>query len=767
MGYHSFVFLLLFFFSFISSSFSHESPKTHIVHVSKSKKPTIFSSHHHWYSSTITSLPQSPHPAKILYTYDHAVHGFAARLTPSQAAALRELPGIISVLPERVHHLATTHSPKFIGLADDDKSGIWINSDYASDIIIGVLDSGVWPERRSFSDDGLSPVPARWKGSCETTTGNVTCNRKLIGAMAFYSGYEEDLGEKMNETIESRSPRDTAGHGTHTASTAAGAAVPAAGFYKLAMGEARGVATKARIAAYKICWLGGCFDSDILAAIDRAVADGVDIISFSVTFNPPAPDYDTDSIAIGSFGAIQRGVVFVAAAGNEGPKHNTVVNVAPWILTVGASTIDREFPADVVLGDGSVYKGASLYSGKPLDSSNFPLFYGADYNSRICEVGYLNSSEITGKIVVCDNDNGQGNIEKGNAVKEAGGAGMIIVNTVGTGEVLSAQLHIIPATMVGRTGGDEIRKYVQSEKNPTATIGFQGTVIGTSPASPTVAAFSGRGPKRLTPEILKPDVIAPGVNILAGWTGTNSPTGLDFDRRRVEFNIESGTSMACPHVSGVAALLRKAHPNWSPAALKSAIMTTAYNLDNSGESIRDLGTGAESTPFVHGSGHVDPNKAMNPGLVYELQPTDYIAFLCSIGYDETQMELFTKGQGRADCSKVSLAGPGDLNYPSFSVVFNSDSDVVSRRRVVRNVGASAGAVYQAKVTAPEFVKIAVTPSRLVFSAQNQTLSYVIKFSSVAKSGASSSFGSITWSDGSHFVRSPIAFSWGFSLASSI
>ena len=173
---------------------------------------------------------------------------------------------------------------------------------------------------------------------------------------------------------------------------------------------------------------------------------------------------------------------------------------------------------------------------------------------------------------------------------------------------------------------------------PTATIEFKGTVIGGSPSAPQVASFSSRGPNHLTSEILKPDVIAPGVNILAGWTGRVGPTDLDIDPRRVEFNIIQGLLCLVQHASGIAALLRKAFLEWSPAAIKSALMTTAYNVDNSGGNIKDLGTGKESNPFTHGAGHVDPN-GLNPGLVYDSDINDYLAFLCSIGYDANQIAV--------------------------------------------------------------------------------------------------------------------------------
>ncbi|XP_058108620.1 subtilisin-like protease SBT1.4 [Magnolia sinica] len=753
--------LLFLLLSLISTVHSHDHHSTYIVHVSKSQKPAIFMTHHHWYSSTLMTLPQSPHPTKILYTYDHAIHGFAARLTPSQAAALQDLPGILSVQSERIHHLDTTHTPKFLGLAD--VSGIWPNSDYANDIIIGVLDSGIWPERRSFSDTGLSAVPASWKGSCETATNFSTsaCNRKLIGARAYYAGYEEYLQKKMNETLESRSPRDTEGHGTHTASTAAGSTVTSAGFYNLSIGEARGIATKARIAVYKICWLSGCFDSDILAAMDESIADGVHIISLSLSFNMPAGDYDNDSIAIGSFGAVQRGVLISASAGNDGPTPGSVMNIAPWIFTVGASTVDREFPANVVLGDGTTYSGVSLYSGEPFDSSDLSLVDGGSCLK-------LKSSTVRGKIVVCNDDSDGLIIRKGDVVKRAGGVGMIAADSYN--EVPSAELHLIPATNVGKTAGASIRKYIQSKwwpwSSPTATIVFKRTVISNSPVSPKVARFSSRGPTNKIPEILKPDVIAPGVNILASWTGFTSPTNLEIDPRRVEFNIKSGTSMACPHVSGLGALLRKAHPQWSPAAIKSALMTTSYNVDSSGGNFEDQGTRNESTPFIHGAGHVDPNKSLNPGLIYDINTDDYVAFLCAIGYGVDRIAVFIKDKAAVNCSAKSMASPGDLNYPSFSVVFKSNRDVVQRRRVVTNVG-GAGSVYVANITGPSTVQINVSPSKLVFSAQNQSLSYVITFASIADPTASMGFGSITWIDGAHVVRSPIAICWSPSSVSSI
>ncbi|XP_050378463.1 subtilisin-like protease SBT1.4 [Argentina anserina] len=753
--------LLFFFFLLVlcsvpaalSADQSDDPPRTFIVHVSQSSKPALFSSYRRWYTSVLRSLPPSPHPTKLLYTYSRAVHGFSATLSPTQAHALQSHPAILSVVPDMPRQLHTTRTYEFMGLADN--FGIWPNSDYADDVIIGVLDTGIWPERLSFSDSGLGPVPKSWKGECVTTDDfpAFACNRKIIGARAYFRGYESNLGKPMNESNESKSPRDTNGHGSHTSSTAAGSRVSNASFYEYASGEARGMASKARIAAYKICWASGCQDSDILAAMDQAIADGVHIISLSVGGSGGARPYVDDSIAIGGFGAAQHGVLLSASAGNEGPGKFTATNIAPWILTVGASTLDREFPADVVLGDDRVFKGVSLYSGKGLPDDKLPLVYGRDCGSRS---GALEPSRVKDKMVVCDRG-GNSRVAIGSAVKLAGGSGMIIANTKESGEELFADSHLIPATMVGQMAADQIRSYIRDGQYPTATIKFRGTVIGTSPPSPKVASFSSRGPNSVTPEILKPDVIAPGVAILAAWTGDSSPTELDIDPRRVKFNIISGTSMSCPHVSGIAALLRKTYPKWSPAAIKSALMTTAYTVDNSRNKIKDLANGGESTPFVHGAGHVDPNKALSPGLVYDIDVKDYVAFMCSIGYSPRQIAVFT-GELPGDdvCAENSLASPGDLNYPSFAVEFKPGQELVKYKRVATNVGSVADAVYEVNVDAPAGVEISVEPSKLVFSEVNQTQSYEVTFAKGFGYENWERYGSIEWGDGSHLVRSPVA-----------
>ncbi|KAJ6930230.1 hypothetical protein NC652_013922 [Populus alba x Populus x berolinensis] len=656
----------------------------------------------------------------MLYTYENAIHGFSTRLTLAEAKLLESQPGILSVMLELRYELHTTRTPEFLGL--DKSADLLPQSDSVSEVIIGVLDTGVWPESKSFLDTGFGPVPSSWKGECESGTNFTTknCNRKLIGARFF--------------ARESKSPRDDDGHGTHTSSTAGGSSVADASLFGYAAGTARGMAARARVAVYKVCWVGGCFSSDILAAMDKAIDDGVNVLSMSL--GGSMSNYYRDSVAIGAFAAMEKGIFVSCSAGNAGPSSYSLSNVAPWITTIGAGTLDRDFPAFVTLGNGKNYSGVSLYKGDAmLPGKLSPFVYAGNAsnatNGNLCMMGTLIPEQVAGKIVLCDRGVNP-RVQKGAVVKAAGGLGMVLSNTDANGEELVADAHLLPATAVGQKGGDEIKHYLFSDPKPTATILFEGTKVGIQP-SPVVAAFSSRGPDSITPDILKPDMIAPGVNILAGWVGSVGPTGLATDGRRVEFNIISGTSMSCPHVSGLAALIKAAHPDWSPAAIKSALMTTAYVTYKNGKKLQDVATGKDSTPFDHGAGHVDPVSALNPGLVYGRK------FTCDAS------------------KKYSVT---DLNYPSFAVNFGSGGAdaVIKHSRTLTNVGAPGTYKVVISLQSPG-VKVAVEPETLSFRQANEKKSYTVTFTGSSMPAGTNSFGRIEWSDGKQIVGSPIAVSW--------
>ncbi|XP_031105515.1 subtilisin-like protease SBT1.5 [Ipomoea triloba] len=741
--------------------------KTFIVHVQRDAKPSVFQTHDHWYESSLNTLSDGDGANRMIHTYSNVFHGFSARMSAIEAKKMESLPGILAVIPEQVRRLETTRSPEFLGLTRTDSAGLLKESDFGSDLVIGVLDTGIWPERKSFSDEDLGPVPAKWKGECVAGRDfpASSCNRKLIGARYFTRGYEATNG-KMNESTEYRSPRDSDGHGTHTASIAAGRYVFPASTLGYARGVAAGMAPKARLAAYKVCWISGCYDADILAAFDSAVADGVDVISLSV--GGVVVPYYLDAIAIAAFGASDAGVFVSASAGNGGPGGLTVTNIAPWVTTVGAGTIDRDFPADVQLGNGKILPGMSIYGGPTLTPHRlYPLIYagsvGSDgYSSSLCLDGSLDPNVVNGKIVLCDRGINSRAV-KGEVVKRAGGIAMILANGVFDGEGLVADCHVLPATAVGAAAGDEIRKYIsvasKTKSPPTATIQFRGTRLNVRPA-PVVASFSSRGPNPETPEIIKPDVIAPGVNILAAWPDGVGPSGLPSDNRRTEFNILSGTSMACPHVSGLAALLKAAHPDWSPAAIRSALMTTAYTVDNRGEAMTDESTGNSSTVMDFGSGHVHPQKAMNPGLVYDISSYDYVDFLCNSNYTTNNIHVITRKF--ADCRGAKRAGhAGNLNYPSFSAVFQQYSKhKLSTHfiRTVTNVG-DPNSVYTVSIKPPPGTTVTVEPARLPFRRVGQKLNFLLRVQTeevkLSPGNSRVSTGSITWSDGKHQVTSPV------------
>ncbi|KFK42754.1 hypothetical protein AALP_AA1G035200 [Arabis alpina] len=773
---HQTFFLCIILLLFVSSSSSSSSletlqKQTYIIQLHPNTETAkTFTSKFDWHLSFLQEAvlsveEEEESSSRILYSYGSAMEGFAALLTEPEAETLRNLPQVVAVRPDHVLQVQTTYSYKFLGLDDDGvgNSGLWSKSRFGQGTIIGVLDTGVWPESPSFDDTGMPSVPRKWKGICQEgeNFSSSSCNRKLIGARFFIRGHRVANSplESPNMPREYISARDSTGHGTHTASTVGGSSVSIANVLGNGAGVARGMAPGAHIAVYKVCWFSGCYSSDILAAIDVAIQDKVNVLSLSLG-GFPIPLYD-DTIAIGTFRAMEQGISVICAAGNNGPIASSVANTAPWVSTIGAGTLDRRFPAIVRLDNGKLLYGESLYPGKGLKKAERELeviyVTGGEKGSEFCLRGSLPREKIKGKMVICDRGV-NGRSEKGQAIKEAGGVAMILANTEINQEEDSIDVHLLPATLIGYTESVLLKAYVNATKKPKAKIIFGGTVTGRSRA-PEVAQFSARGPSLANPSILKPDIIAPGVNIIAAWPQNLGPTGLPYDSRRVNFTVMSGTSMSCPHVSGITALIRSTYPNWSPAAIKSALMTTADMYDRRGKEIKDGNKPAGL--FAIGAGHVNPRKAINPGLVYNIQPVDYITYLCTLGF--TRSDILAITHKNVSCSGILRKNPGfSLNYPSISVIFKRGKTMEMITRRVTNVG-SPNAIYSVNVKAPEGIKVTVKPKRLVFKHADQTLSYrvwfVMKKRNRGEKVASFAQGQLTWVNSRNLiqrVRSPIS-----------
>ncbi|KAL2495657.1 Subtilisin-like protease SBT5.4 [Forsythia ovata] len=694
----------------------------------------------------------------IFYSYKRHINGFAAMLEEEEAAETAKHPDVVSVFLNQGRNLHTTHSWEFLMLERNGvihPSSLWKKARFGEDTIIANLDTGVWPESQSFSDNDFGPIPSKWKGICQHDDG-FSCNRKLIGARYFNKGYVA-FGGKISSNVSTA--RDYEGHGSHTLSTAAGNFVPGASVFGVGNGTAKGGSPKARVATYKVCFppINGseCFDADLLKAFDTAIHDGVDVLSVSLGGEPI--DYFDDGLAIASFHAVRNGVVVVASAGNSGPIPGTVSNIAPWILTVAASTLDREFQADVKLQNGQYLKGTSF--SKPLPKETFyPLISAAHAKAAnalakdaiLCKPGTLDSKKVKGKILVClRGENAR--MDKGEQASLAGAAGMILCNDETTGNEIIADPHVLPATQINYTDGVALFSYVNTSKDPLGLLMPPKAELNMKPA-PLMAYFSSRGPNIVTPEILKPDVTAPGVNIIAAYSEGTTPTENAFDTRRTPFITESGTSMSCPHVAGVAGLLKTLHPEWSPAAIRSAIMTTARTRDNTVNPMADADN-EKATPFAYGSGHLRPNRAMDPGLVYDLSVNDYLDFLCAIGYNQTMINSFTGSKKHYDCpKKYSLL---NFNNPSITVPDLTGSVTVNRK--LKNV--SKPGIYVARIRQPAGVSVSVEPNFLKFDKIGEEKKFKLKIKS-KKAGSESEyvFGELLWSDGKHYVRSPIVVS---------
>ncbi|KAI4366214.1 hypothetical protein MLD38_022118 [Melastoma candidum] len=743
---------------------SHASPaKSYVVYLGPHKQgaevterdiDAVRTSHYNLLGSILGS--ERAHQS-IIYSYTHYINGFAAVLDDAEAAEIAKNPNVLSVFPNKAKELHTTRSWHFLGLEKDGgvirPDSIWEKARFGEDTIIANLDTGVWPESASFSDEGFGPIPSRWKGICQQgIKDKFPCNRKLIGVRYFDKGY---IAEGGIVTAENATARDFAGHGSHTLSTAGGNFVHNVSIYGFAKGSAKGGSPSARVAAYKVCWppvsedQGGCFDADILAAFDTAIADGVDVISFSVGGDPS--EFFSDSIAIGSFHAVAKGIPVVASASNSGPKAGTVTNVAPWLFTIAASTLDREFRSYVALGNRTHLVGTS-FSARGLPAEKFyPLITAVDAKAAnatitdaiLCKPGTLDPNKVKGKILICLRGLTP-RLDKGVQARKAGAVGMILANDEADGEETKPDPHVLPVSHINYRDGLTVYAYYASTRSPVAYITRARTVLDTKPA-PFVAKFSSRGPNTIEPAILKPDITAPGVDVIAAYT--EAPDPEQPYEPILPYNLLSGTSMSCPHVSGIVGLIRTAYPKWSPAAIKSAIMTTAVSRDNRKLPILDSSF-KKANAFDYGAGHIRPSHVLDPGLVYDLGRYDYINFLCGRGYTTSMIRVF-EDEPYTCPPKFSIS---NFNYPSITIPGLRNWTAVYRR--VTNVGPPGK--YVARVDEPEGVAVSVRPSVLVFKETGEEKEFNVVFKT--KAGVRTGeyvYGSLVWSDGKHIVRSPL------------
>ncbi|KAE8718057.1 Cucumisin [Hibiscus syriacus] len=637
----------------------------------------------------------------LLYSYHRSFNGFAAKLTKDEADKLREKDGVVSVFLSQKMQLHTTRSWDFMGFSKKV-----LRSAIESDIIVGMLDTGIWPESQSFNDTGFGPIPKKWKGTCQSSD-NFTCNKKIIGAKYYKADGDYD------PDYDIQSPRDSEGHGSHTSSTAAGAFVSKASLYGLAKGTAR--------------------------AFDDAIADGVDIISLSVG-SSSASDYFDDPIAIGTFHSMKNGILTSNSAGNSGPVLSSISNLSPWSLSVAASTIDRKFVTNVKLGNGEIYEGTSINTFD-LDGKMYPFIAGAaapntsqgytSEDSRYCDLETLDKTLVEGKILFCDYDS------QAYGPVDAGAVGAVFQNSKRKDYVFP---YGLPLSNLNLDDGRNVFNYVNTTENPTATI-FK-TQVEDNQFAPFVVSFSSRGPNPVTADILKPDLAAPGVDILAAWSEIPTLTDTDGDTRIVPYNIVSGTSMACPHATGAATYVKSFHPTWSPAAIKSALMTTAFPMSSENNL---------EAEFAYGAGHINPAVAVRPGLIYDAGEIDFVNFLCGQGYNPKQLALLTASN--STCSEETKVPVWDLNYPSFALSTTPGNSVTRVfHRTVTNVG-SAVSTYKAVVKAPSGLVIQVQPSVISFKSLGQKQSYTVTVG--AEVGNSMISGALIWDDGVHQVRSPI------------
>ncbi len=633
---------------------------------------------------------------------NHSVvfNGATTYLTATQAAKLASTKNVLAITKTELRQPQTDQSPRFLQMPKlwADAGGRW---NAGRGVVVGVLDTGIWyenPSFRPFAKNSYNKAPKGWNGECvlgEDGSGE-ECNGKVVGARYYVDGFDAD---NISED-EYLSPRDGDGHGSHTASTAAGNVVRNVNVDGTDFGTISGMAPGAQIAAYKVCWTGlpevgdGCATDDMVAAIEDAVADGVDVINYSI--GSGSESAVIDPVEISYLNAAAAGVFVSASAGNSGPGESTLDHPSPWLTTVAAST-HKINEKKLVLGDGREFIGASSTSELPAQT---PMVLSRDAaaegqteaDAALCLLGSLDADAVADKLVVCERGV-NARVEKSQEVRDKGGAGMVLINP--TPNSLNGDLHYVPSIHLNSDAYGPVTTYAATAGATGAIVALDADDVSTTRV-PAVADFSSRGPSTTTGgDILKPDLAAPGVDVLAAVTPFNH-SGRDYD-------LLSGTSMAAPHIAGIAAVIKAVHKDWSPMEIKSAMMTTARDT---------VGT---TSPFEQGAGNVMPSLASRPGVVFDHGVSDWIGYLVGEGYATFPGAEPISGTDLNQASIAAGAVPGTITTErtmtstAKNQTFRFSADLPGWRVTTDTPRVTFKKVGEKKTVSLTFTKLASTP----------------------------------------------------------
>jgi len=668
-----------------------------------------------------------------LYSYTTALNGFAAELTASQVKQLGALPEVLAVERSTKQLLAGSHQsgrdrPRTAVAAPGIWSGVGGPAKAGRGVVVGVIDSGIWPENPSFAGipSGFAALARRYPGFTVSCAGaeqwvEADCNDKVVSARYFVAGF----GSDNIAAAEYLSPRDGSGHGSHTAALAAGNAGVSVQINDQHFGKIFGMAPGAGLAVYKACWVApdpdddGCTTADTVMAIDQAVNDGVDVLNYSIAdAQTPAPQPLPDAVDLAFLNAAAAGVFISTPAGDDGPASSTVAHQSPWVTTVAAVS-QPGYQGALTLGNGTRIKGAMVSnrrvgSTRLVDAGDVGSPTASLRHAEVCFPGSLDASLVDGAIVVCERGT-IARVAKSQAVNRAGGSAMVLTNRFPG--VTNADLHSVPTVHVDRAGAVALERYLTRSLAPTASLA---PTWDEPAAERTIAAFSGRGPSTVDADVLKPDLAANGVSVLAAVAPPSN-----FGRL---WDIYSGTSMSAPAIAGLAAMLSARHPDWSAAALKSALLTTANALETDG-------------PLTEGAGLAAPRRMLDPGLVYDAGLTAWLGYLRG------------RGVSYGGDKQVRAVSGANLNLPSICIGSLVGSDRVTR--TVTNVS-SRSETYLARVSGVRGVDVSVAPSSLLL-APGESAEFTVTFNARERAHYERfAAGTLTWrgSQG-HRVTTPI------------